>query len=344
MNIESSRNTITKQNQEESKTVSIELSQPKNVQNTTIIQQEVKAKNNTDTLQQPQIKEPISPQLSKIEINQLPKKILIKDQKQAINFKPNTESTVEQIPILSPAKDDVQPSNVDNKNFTTIDGEKYVSNEYLEDQEFNLEGKKRFYMTPEIGAVHGRYETIERQKGVSASLLDRIRGNSKMEEKKAIVLASSYYRLPKEDVTESLEQGCFSGKKILKAKNLSIKNQEVGLWPVAPIKENFAYEVIKLDQQVQNILLTSYASSSKVPTYYWPLVVFLDQKGCVLEGVGGFKNEEIQDNNMQFSAMEGILRKPEKAVYMFLTPLSSAVDVENKQLTNHGQIKLSVIQ
>ena len=42
--------------------------------------------------------------------------------------------------------------------------------------------------------------------------------------------------------------------------------------------------------------------------------------------------------------MEGILRKPENATYMFLTPLSSAVDADNKQLTNHGQIKLSVIQ
>lgn len=232
----------------------------------------------------------------------------------------------------------------ENHNFTVIDGEKYVNNEYLEDQEFNLEGKKRFYMTPEVGAVHGRYETIERQKGLSASLLDRIRGNSKVVEKKAIVLAPTYYRLPQNEVVQNLEKTCFTGKKIQKAKKLSIKNQEIGVWPVAPIKENFAYEVVELDSQVQNVLLTSYASSSKVPSYYWPLVVFLDQQGCVLEGVSGFKNEEMQDNNTQFSAMEGLLRKPEKAVYMFLTPLSSAIDVENKQLTNHGQIKLSVIQ
>ena len=232
----------------------------------------------------------------------------------------------------------------DNKHFTVIDGEKYVNNEYLEDQEFNLDGKKRFYMTPEVGAVHGRYETIERQKGLSASLLDRIRGDSKPVEKKAIVLAPTYYRLPQNEVVQNLEKSCFTGKKVLKAKKLSIKNQELGIWPTAPIKENFAYEVVELDPQVQNILLTSYASSSKVPSYYWPLVVFLDQQGCVIEGVSGFKNEEMQDNNLQFSAMEGVLRKPEKAVYMFLTPLSSAIDVENKQLTNHGQIKLSVIQ
>ena len=231
------------------------------------------------------------------------------------------------------------------QHFTVIDGEKYVNNEYLEDREFNLEGKKRFYMTPEIGAVHGRYETIERQKGLSTSLLNRIRGNSESEEKKPVVLSSTYFRLPKDEVVQNLEQACFSGKKIVKAKDLSIKNQEIGLWPVAPIKENFAYyEVVKLDPKVQNVLLTSYASSSKVQSYYWPLVVFLDGQGCVLEGVSGFKSEESHDNNLQYAAMEGVLRKPDQAVYLFLTPLSSALDVENKQLTNHGQIKLSVIQ
>jgi len=232
----------------------------------------------------------------------------------------------------------------EDKNFTIIDGEKYVNNEYLEDREFNLEGKKRFYMTPEIGAVHGRYETIERQKGLSTSLLNRIRGNPDADEKKPVVLSSTYFRLPKDEVVHNLEQACFTGKKILKAKGLSLKNQEIGLWPVAPIKAHFAYEVVKLDAQVQNILLTSYASSSKAQTYYWPLVVFLDEQGCVIEGVSGFKNEESHDNNLQYAAMEGVLRKPEKATYLFLTPLSSAIDVENKQLTNHGQIKLSVIQ
>lgn len=233
---------------------------------------------------------------------------------------------------------------IEDQHFTVIDGEKYVNNEYLEDREFNLEGKKRFYMTPEIGAVHGRYETIERQKGLSASLLNRIRGNPESEEKKPVVLSSTYFRLPKDEVVQNLEQACFSGKKIVKAKDLSIKNQEIGLWPVAPIKENFAYEVVKLDPKVQNVLLTSYASSSKVQSYYWPLVVFLDGQGCVLEGVSGFKSEESHDNNLQYAAMEGVLRKPDQAVYLFLTPLSSALDVENKQLTNHGQIKLSVIQ
>lgn len=231
----------------------------------------------------------------------------------------------------------------DSKNFTVIDGEKYVNNEYLEDKEFNLEGKKRFYMTPEVGSSHGRFETIERKKGISKDFLNQML-NKDSDIQQPIVLSKTYFRLPKDEVVKNLEQSCFSGKKITKAKGLSLKNQELGVWPVAPIKEHFAYEVVKIEPQVQNVLLTSYASSSKAPTYYWPLVVFLDQQGCVLEGVSGFKNEDSVDNNLQYAAMEGILRKPEHAVYMFLTPLSSAVDAENKQLTNHGQIKLSVIQ
>lgn len=257
---------------------------------------------------------------------------------------PNTVNIPSSVQNSTTQKEDDLQKDSDNKNFAVIDGEKYVNNEYLEDQEFNLEGKKRFYMTPEFGAVHGRYETIERKKGLSASLLNRIRSNGDDVEKKAIVLAPTYSRLAQKDVVQNLEQSCFVGKKVFKAKDLSMKNKEIGVWPVAPIKEKFAYEVIKLDSQVQNVLFTSYASSSNAPTYYWPLVVFLDQKGCVLEGVSGFKNEDMQANNTEFAAMEGVLRKPDHAAYMFLTPLSSAVDVENKQLTNHGQIKLSVIQ
>ena len=232
----------------------------------------------------------------------------------------------------------------DNANITEIDGVKYVNNEYLEDHEFNLEGKKRFYVMPETGAMAGgRFETVERQKGLSQSLLDKIR-QPKHKEHKAIALATTYYRLPKDEVIQTLEQSCFSGKKIDKAKTISLKNQEVSFFPVAPIKENFAYEVVKLDTNIENILFSSYASSKKKPSYYWPLVVFLDEKGCVVEGVSGFKNDEQNESATQYSSLEGILKKPNSAYYLFMTPLSEAIDIQDRELTNQGQIKLSVIQ
>ncbi|WP_254433877.1 putative pilus assembly protein FilE [Acinetobacter sp. Marseille-Q1618] len=231
-----------------------------------------------------------------------------------------------------------------NANITEIDGVQYVNNEYLEDREFNLEGKKRFYVMPETGAMAGgRFETVERQKGLSQSLLDRIRQRKPLEHK-AITLATTYYRLPKEEVIQTLEQSCFTGKKVEKAKTMSLKNQEVSFFPVAPIKENFAYEIVKLDADIQNILFSSYASSQKKPSYYWPLVVFLDEKGCVVEGVSGFKNEEQNESVTHYASLEGVLKKPDSAHYLFMTPLSQAIDIQNHELTNQGQIKLSVIQ
>ena len=239
--------------------------------------------------------------------------------------------------------DQAQSKNAD-QNFTVIDGVRYVNNEYLEDKEFNLEGKKRFYIMPAVSAgIPTRLETVEREKGVSHSFIDKII-KDKPDEKKSVALSATYYRLPKQDVIETLAQSCFTGKKLDKAKVLNIKNREIGFWPVAPIKEKFAFEVIQLDENIQDLLLTSYASSNKNPTYYWPLIVFLDQKGCVIEGVSGFKNQEIAESKFQHAALEGVLKKPSSSKYLFMTPLASAIDVENKQLINHGQIKLSVIR
>lgn len=238
----------------------------------------------------------------------------------------------------------VEESANPNRNITEIDGVQYVNNEYLEEREFNLEGKKRFYVMPETGGMTGgRFETVERQKGLSKSLLDRIRQPKPLEHK-PIVLATTYYRLPKEEVVKTLEQACFTGKKMDKAKTMSMKNQEVSFFPVAPIKENFSYEVVKLDPAIQNILFSSFASSQKKPSYYWPLAVFLDEKGCVVEGVSGFKNEEQNESSTHYASLEGVLKKPDSAHYLFMTPLSQAIDIQNHELTNQGQIKLSVIQ
>ena len=229
-------------------------------------------------------------------------------------------------------------------NITIVDGVEYVDNEYLEDREFNLEGKKRFYIMPDssVGGTR-RFETVEREKGISKSVFSKFTKNTQAENE-PVVLASTYYRLPKNELVQSLEQSCFSGKKINKAKLLSLDKNEMGLWPVPPIKEKFVYDVIKLDSPIENIHFTSYASSQKSPSYYWPLVVFLDQQGCVIEGVIGFKNENIDSTYASYSALEGVLQKPPNAVYLFMTPLLEAVDVQDVQLTNKGQIKLSVLR
>lgn len=240
-------------------------------------------------------------------------------------------------------EDDNSPKNDDN--FSKIDGVEYVNNEFLENKEFNLEGRKRFYITPDSNVMGtGHVETVERQKGITKAVLQKFMNPDADQAPLAIALASTYYRLPKEQVVESLDQSCFSGKKFKKPKELSQRNSQLGIWPVPPIKERFVYEIVKINPDVENIQFTSYATTSKNPTFYWPLAVFLDQNGCVVEGVSGFKNEETAENTKQHAALVGVLKKPAQAQYLFLTPLSEAVDVEGKQLTNQGQIKLSALR
>lgn len=231
--------------------------------------------------------------------------------------------------------------------FSQMDGTDYVRNEYLEDREFNLEGKRRFYTMPEGVIDHKtgatRFQVIEREKGVSKSVLNAMFKPKQKENLAPIALASTYYRMSQQDTIDSLGQTCFKDKKLKKAKSLQA-NHDINVWPKKPIKENFEFEIIKVDSNIQNIQLNSYASTQNDPTFYWPFAVFLDQNACVLEGVGGFKNDENSPSMLSHEMIAGILHVPAQSHYLLLTPLSSAVDVEHKVLTNHGQLKLIAIR
>lgn len=226
--------------------------------------------------------------------------------------------------------------------FIKVDGIEYVNNEYLEDQEFNLEGKKRFYTMPD---GTGRLETIERKKGVSRSILDKILNKSN-QSLNSITLSNNYVRLSAQDLSLAFENDrCFLESY---SKNKTIKSlvpeKEIGLWPRKPIKEKFEYELVKLDQNIQYMQFDSYASNTDKPTYYWPLVIFLDKSGCILEGVSGFKNQKIPATLLQHAAIQGVIKIPPKSYYMMMTPLASAVDVPEQELSNQGQIKIAALQ
>lgn len=231
--------------------------------------------------------------------------------------------------------------------FMMISGEKYIKNEYLENKEFNLEGKKRFYAMPEgiIDIKHGttRLQTVEREKGVSKSLLQSIFKKNQKQNTGPITLSSTYYRVSQADAIKSLGQQCIKDKKIRNAKTLSL-DKDLNIWPRAPLKEQFDFEIVKVSNAIQNIQISSYASRQQNPTFYWPFVVFLDSSGCVLEGTGGFKNNENVQSFTTYQKIEGIVHIPAQSQYILLTPLASAIDLENKALTNQGQLKLIAIR
>jgi len=245
----------------------------------------------------------------------------------------------------STAKEQKEAKNAEN--YITIDGTQYIKNEYLEDQEFNLEGKKRFYAMPEgiIDTKHGatRLQMVEREKGVSQSLLQSIFKKNQKQDSGPITLSSTYYRVAQADAVKSLGQQCIQDKKIKNAKTVSI-DKEVNIWPRAPLKEQFDFEIVKVSNAIQNVQISSYASRQQNPTFYWPFVVFLDSNGCVLEGAGGYKNHEAIESFTTHQKIEGIVHIPARSQYILLTPLASAIDLENKALTNQGQLKLIAIR
>ncbi|MQW93187.1 putative pilus assembly protein FilE [Acinetobacter wanghuae] len=245
-------------------------------------------------------------------------------------------------PVSKPVQKLTTPSG-----FNDLDGEQYVSNEYLEDKEFNLEGKKRFYTMPEgvMDSKGGsiRLQTIEREKGVGKSVIQALFRNNRVADTGPIVLASTYYRVSQNDSIEGLGKACFSDKKIKKSKVL-VKDKDVNLWPRAPLANDFDYEVVKLEAPVQNVKIHSYAARENNPTFYWPFVVFLDDQACVLEGAGGYKNQELESNAIQHMHIEGIVQVPKNSHYILMTPLASAIDVDQHGLSNQGQLKLSVIR
>ncbi len=106
--------------------------------------------------------------------------------------------------------------------FNQMDGTDYVRNEYLEDREFNLEGKRRFYTMPEGVIDHKtgatRFQVIEREKGVSKSVLNTMFKPKQKENLAPIALASTYYRMSQQDTIDSLGQTCFKDKKLKKQK------------------------------------------------------------------------------------------------------------------------------
>ena len=231
--------------------------------------------------------------------------------------------------------------------FLDINGDRYVKNEYLEGKEFNLENKKRFYVMPEgvmdkeLGPP--RLQVVEREKGVNQGVLDRLFKKNNPVENSVITLSTQYYPIAKDQVVQSLGQSCYRDKKIQKAKLLKAQ-QDVNLWPHQPLKDHFDYEVVEVQTGIKNVQLSSYASSQNQPSYYWPFVAFLDESGCVIEGVTGFKNQDRAENKYRHAVIDGMLQLPAQTRYIFMTPLLSAVDVEEQALSNQGQIKLTAVR
>ena len=219
---------------------------------------------------------------------------------------------------------------------TIIDGEKYIDSEYLEQREFNLEGKKRFYTLPD---GTGRAQVVEREKGVDRTAFKP----SNIEKPQIVSLAKDYQRLAKDDVVNLIGMQCFSQKQLKKTKLIN-KSEPLNLWPRPGLEPKFDFVVAEFQEQINDIQVTSYTDSISNPIFYWPLPIFLDASGCVIEGVNSFYQQTIAPSVTTHQAIQGYLHIPAGTKYLVLTPLEAAADLMQIQLTNKGQVRLTPIR
>ena len=219
---------------------------------------------------------------------------------------------------------------------TIIDGEKYIDSEYLEQREFNLEGRKRFYTLPD---GTGRAQVVEREKGVDMTAFR----SSNIEKPQIVTLAKDYQRIAKDDVVNLIGMQCFSQKQLKKTKLIN-KSEPLNLWPRPGLEPKFDFVVAEFQEQINDIQVTSYTDNISNPTFYWPLPIFLDANGCVIEGVNSFYQQTIAASVTTHQAIQGYLHVPASTKYMVLTPLEAAADLMQIQLTNKGQVRLTPIR
>jgi hypothetical protein len=219
---------------------------------------------------------------------------------------------------------------------TVIDGEQYIQSEYLEQKEFNLEGKKRFYSLPDgLGGT----QVLQREKGVDMNVFK----GPQIQVPKVVTLSKDYQRIDAKQVIQLTGVQCFTPEQLEKAKPLKEK-ATVDFWPRPSFEPKFDFVVAEFESEISDIELTSYAATSRNPVFYWPLPVFLDKNACVLEGVNAFYQRTLDANNMQHRALQGFLHVPQGAKYLLLTPLEAAADLSQVKLTNKGQVRLTPIR
>lgn len=219
---------------------------------------------------------------------------------------------------------------------TTIDGVQYIQSEYLEQKEFNLDGKKRFYSLPD--GLGGK-QVLQREKGVDMNVFK----GPQVELPKVVTLSKDYQRIDAKQVVDLIGTSCFSEKQLEKAKPLKEK-ATLDFWPRPSFEPRFDFVVARFESDISDIELTSYATTMRNPLFYWPLPIFLDKNACVLEGVNAFYQRTLDATAMQHQAVQGFLHVPPGAKYLLLTPLEVAADLSQMKLTNKGQVRLTPIR
>jgi hypothetical protein len=187
----------------------------------------------------------------------------------------------------------------------------------------------------------GGTQVIERVPGVIQA--EDAADQASVNTNELVTLSKQYERISDADIIPLIGMKCLSYSALNKAKIL--RDQQLIIWPRsdAPMVNHHAslnYVLIKFGAGNRDISLQSFAPLGRQSHYYWPLPIFLDEQGCVLEGVNAFYQKTLPSTMLQPSVLVGNLHVPEHAKFLMLTPLHEATDLPKIRLSEVGQVRL----
>jgi|GEM_PF-3814642 len=225
--------------------------------------------------------------------------------------------------------------------YNSLNGEQYIDSDYYQRREFNLSGKSRFYPMPDgMGGV----QVIERVPGqdqernfIAPAPKHRVAPIA------PVTLSERYQRIPAATITDMIGMSCLSYPSLATARQLLDK--PLILWPrsdAPQVKGHDAlnYVLVALPQGTQDLSVQSYTEVGQAPMYYWPLPVFLNEQGCVVEGVGSYYQRRTDGALLAPPILMGTLHVPAQSRYVMLTPIEASPDLPQTTLSPVGQVRL----
>lgn len=213
-----------------------------------------------------------------------------------------------------------------------LEGEQYIDSDTLIKQQAEQPAKKRFYYVP-TGALgekilEGEHKTVESTTTPQAP-------------KQEIKFSPEYQIITKEALLSkwhNLSSYCQQTKRLKPSRLFKASN---ALWiDKSDFSANQPDKILSLEKKLltaEVVRISSFANSQKKPKFYLPIIVFLDEQGCVLEGAWQYWSYAKAANDNQYSAVDGLLTLPTSSKYILLYPPDEQVKI-SLPLQNYGSL------
>lgn len=194
-----------------------------------------------------------------------------------------------------------------------VDSETYIDTELLERKNFNVDDKKRFYYLSGDGLAR---QVVESKDGIATPPV--IVSESK---KLQAYVSSNYVSVSKEEIQLWYPQQKECINQAYVKKNSKLFKDVNNIW----VKPAFNPNVVEMDgflqlptavPMVTQLRVASFATTHKKPTFYLPVVVFLDGRGCALSGVWQYWSRAHVATEIQYASVDGLINIPAQSTYI----------------------------